>query len=139
MTTARVDWAGGLRFVGAADSGHLVVMDAPGPYGEDPSACTPVETVLVALCACGGIDVVSILNKMKTPPRAVSVTAEAKRAAEHPRVFTEILLRFRIEGDVPENKARRAVELSEDTYCSIGAMLGATAKITHEIDRKSVV
>ncbi len=134
MTTARVDWAGGLRFVGESDSGHLVVMDAPGPDGEDPAACTPVESVLVALCACSGIDVVSILRKMKCPPRALSVAAEAKRAAAHPKVFTEIRLKFRIEGNVPEDKARRAVELSEETYCSVGAMLKRAATITHEIE-----
>ncbi len=134
MTTARVDWAGGLRFVGEADSGHLVIMDARSQEGEDPGACTPVEATLIALCACSGVDVVSILRKMQAPPRAMSVSAEAKRSTEHPKVFTEIRLKFHIEGDVPEGKARRAVDLSEDTYCSIRAMLGATATITHEIE-----
>ena len=134
MTSARAVWAGGLRFVGEADSGHLLVMDAPGPDGEDPAASTPVEAVLIALCACTGIDVVSILRKMKTPCRALSVSAEATRATQHPKVFTEIRLKYRIEGDVPEDKARRAVEMSESTYCSVGGMLRDRATIAHEIE-----
>jgi len=134
MTTARATWAGGLRFVGEADSGHLVMMDAPGPDGEDPQAPTPVEHCLIALCACSGIDVASILRKMKTPFRSLEVFAEAERAPGHPRVFTRIRLKYRVGGDVPEEKVRRAVELSEETYCSVSAMLRATAEVTHEIE-----
>ncbi len=134
MTTARAVWAGGLRFVGEADSGHLVVMDAPGPDGEDPQAPTPVEHCLIALCACSGIDVASILGRMKVPPRSLEVSAEAERAPGHPRVFTKIRLKYRVGGNVPADKVRRAVELSEGTYCSVGAMLRATAEVTYEIE-----
>lgn len=134
MTTATATWAGGLRFVGEADSGHLVVMDAPGPDGEDPQAPTPVEHALIALCACSGIDVASILRKMKVPFRSLDVTAAAERAPNHPRVFTKIRLKYRVGGDVPAEKLRRAIELSESTYCSVGAMLRATAEVTHEFE-----
>lgn len=131
MTTAKVNWAGGLRFVGEADSGHLVVMEAPGPDGQDPGASTPVESVLIALCACTGIDVVSVLKKMRLSPSALEVSAEGERAADHPRVFTAIRLRVRATGDVPLDKLERAVRLSEETYCSVGAMLAKTARIEH--------
>ncbi|MHB8077802.1 MAG: OsmC family protein [Candidatus Krumholzibacteriia bacterium] len=134
MTTATATWAGGLRFVGEADSGHLVIMDAPGSDGEDPQAPTPVEHTLIALCACTGIDVASILRKMKIPFRALEVSAEAERAPGHPRVFTKIRLKYRVGGDVPEDKLRRAIELSESTYCTVGAMLHAVAEITHEFE-----
>lgn len=134
MTTATATWAGGLRFVGEADSGHLVVMDAPGPDGEDPLAATPVEHTLIALCACSGIDVASILRKMKVPFRSLEISAEGERSPAHPRVFTKIRLKYRVGGDVPADKLRRAIELSESTYCSVGAMLRTTAEVTHEFE-----
>ena len=71
---------------------------------------------------------------MKTPFRSLEVSAEAERAPGHPRVFTKIRLKYRVGGDVSEEKVRRAVELSEGTYCTIGAMLRATAEISHEIE-----
>lgn len=134
MTTARATWAGGLRFVGEADSGHLIVLDAPGPDGEDPQAPTPVEACLIALCSCTGLDVASILGKMRVPFRSLEVSAEARRAEKHPRIFTAIRLKYRVGGDVPADKLAHAIELSETTYCSVGAMLGARAEITHEFE-----
>jgi putative redox protein len=134
MTTAKATWAGGLRFVGEADSGHLVVMDAPSPDGDDPQAPTPIEQTLIALCACTGIDVATILRKMKVPLRALEVSADADRSPDHPRVFTRIRLKYVVAGEVPADKLQRAIELSESTYCSVGAMLRASAEVTHEFE-----
>jgi putative redox protein len=134
MTTAKATWAGDRRFIGEADSGHLVVMDAPGPDGDDPQAPTPLELTLIALCACTGLDVTSILQKMKVPVRSLEVTADADRSPDHPRLFTRIRLKYVAGGAVPADKLRRAIELSEETYCSVGAMLRARAEVTHEFE-----
>ncbi len=134
MINAHVTWRGGLRFEGAADSGHTVAMEAPVAGGPPTAAATPVEHTLIALCACTGVDVVAILDKMKVPPRALEVTAQAERAEKHPRVFTAIRMKFRVEGEVPPEKLERALELSARTYCSVGAMLGCTARISHEYE-----
>ncbi len=128
---ARMSWNGGRRFVGEPDSGHAVVMDSSSPDNPKSTAATPVEMVLMALCACTGMDIVSILEKMRVPLDSLEVMAEGDRRDAHPRVFTEIRVRYRVVGDVPEEKLKRAVELSAETYCSVGAMLAAGVKISH--------
>jgi putative redox protein len=134
MATASMEWEGDLRFKGTADSGHSVTMEAALEKGAPTSFASPIEHTLMALCACAGVDVVSILNKMRVPLRGLSISAEAERAESHPRVFTAIRLKFRVEGGVPADKLERAIKLSEETYCSVSAMLAATATISHEIE-----
>jgi putative redox protein len=129
--TARMSWTGGRQFLGQSNSGHAVVMDSSRPDHPTSSAATPMEMVLMALCACTGMDVTSILEKMRVPLRSLEVTAEADRRAEHPRIFTEIRMKYRAVGDIPEDKLERAVRLSEETYCSVGGMLAASTKIVH--------
>jgi putative redox protein len=93
-----------------------------------------METVLMALCSCAGLDIVAILQKMRAPLSDLHIEADAERSADPPRVFTKIHLRFHVwgEGLLPE-QVERAVMLSVDKYCSVAAMLRRTAEITHEI------
>jgi putative redox protein len=130
-TTARAVWTGDLRFLCETGSGHAVVMAAPQNPGEESSAPTPVELVLAALAACAGVDVASILSKMKVPLHELVVAAEADRADGHPRVFKQVRLKYTVKGDVPEKKLARAIQLSAKTYCSVGVMLGASVEIEH--------
>ncbi len=132
MTKHVVTWEGGRRFVGATPDGREGRFDIPVDKGGDGTAPTPMEAVLHAHAACGAVDVVAILEKMRCPPESLRVEIEAERAEEHPKVFTAIRLRFVVTGDVPEKKLARAVKLSAATFCSVGAMLGETAEITHE-------
>jgi putative redox protein len=93
-----------------------------------------METVLMALCACAGLDIVAILEKMRAPLADLEIEADAERSADHPRVFTKIHLRFHIGGQgVARWQAERAVTLSVDKYCSVAAMLRQTAQLTHEV------
>ncbi len=132
MKKAQIKWTGGMQFVGKADSGHAVVMDADGEHGGQDSAVRPGELPLIALGGCTGIDVVMILNKMKVPIEAFEIAIEAEAAEEHPKVWTKIHVIYTLTGKIPEKKAQKAVELSHEKYCSVGAVLGATAKMTHE-------
>jgi putative redox protein len=134
MLTARANWTGGLHFVCKADSGHTTEIDVPLRVGGESSAPSPVETTLMALAACGGVDVVSILTKMKCPPTSLEVRADAERGEKHPRVFTHIRVLYVVTGDVPEKNLQRAIQLSAKTYCSIGAMLGAIANIDYDYE-----
>jgi putative redox protein len=92
-----------------------------------------MELVLIALCGCTAYDVVSILQKKREPFTAVEVSAQAEKAAEPPRVFIEIKLRYRVSGKVTRKAVEDAVRLSEEKYCSVAAMLNKTARITYEI------
>ncbi len=130
-------WSGGLRFVHRSATGHAVVTDGPEAHGGADTAASPMELVILGLIGCTGVDVVNILTKMKQVPAAFEVSATYERAEEHPRVYTKIHLVYTFGGELDEKKVQRAVRLSETTYCSVSAMLAATAEITHEIIIKS--
>jgi len=130
MKKAHIKWTGGMQFVGRADSGHAVVMDADVDNGGEDSAARPGEFPLLGLGGCTGIDVAMILNKMKVTFEAMDIQIEADLVDEHPKVFKEIRVKYIIRGDVPEKKLQKAIDLSHEKYCSVGAMLGATAKMS---------
>jgi putative redox protein len=117
-----------MQFAGTGNKGHSVLMDGDGQAG-----ASPMELVLVALCGCTAVDVVNILEKKREPVTGVEVSAEAEKAPEPPRVYTDIKLRYRVSGKVSQKAVEDAVRLSEEKYCSVAAMLKTTARITYEI------
>jgi putative redox protein len=130
VITAKAQWTDEERFLGQASSGHAIVVDA----GQDKTANSPMELVLIGLCGCTASDVVSILKKKRQAFTAVEVSAEAERASEVPKVYTSIKLVYRIGGKVDRKAAEDAVRLSKDKYCSVSQMLQTTAKISYEIE-----
>lgn len=130
MITATAQWTDAERFVAQASSGHALVVDA----GDMKTANSPMEVVLIGLCGCTASDVVSILRKKRQPFTGVKVRAEAERAAEPPRVYTEIKLIYQISGEVDRKAAEDAVRLSKEKYCSVSQMLQKTANVTYEIE-----
>ncbi len=129
MTEAKALWTAGQQFVGDASSGHAIVVD-----GDKKSGASPMELVLIGLCGCTGYDVASILRKKREPFTSLEVRAEAERAAEPPTVYTDIRLVYKVGGKVSHKAVEDAVQLSEDKYCSVAAMLRKTAKISFKIE-----
>lgn len=129
----KIKWEKKRKFRASTPDGRIGIYDVPESHGGDGTAPTPMEAVLHSLAACTMVDVVSILEKMRLTIDSLEVEVEAERAEEHPKVFTKIHLKFLVSGDLPENKVQRAIELSANKYCSIGAMLNSTADITHEL------
>jgi putative redox protein len=127
---AKTIWTDQDRFVGEASSGHALVIDT----GQIKTASTPIELVLIALCGCTASDVVGILRKKREPFTGLEVAVKAERAEEHPKVFTQIKLVYRVRGKVAHKSMEDAVRLSKDKYCSVSAMLEKTAKIEVEIE-----
>lgn len=125
---ATVKWTSQMQFTGTGNGGHSVLID-----GDNKAANSPMELVLVALCGCTAYDVVSILQKKREPFTAVEVSAQAEKAPDPPRVFTDIKLQYRVAGNVTRKAVEDAVRLSEEKYCSVAAMLNKTARITYEI------
>jgi putative redox protein len=125
---ATVKWSGQMQFAGTGNGGHSVLMD-----GNNEAGNSPMELVLIALCGCTAFDVVSILQKKREPFTAVEVSAQAEKAPDPPRVFTDIKLQYRVVGNVARKAVEDAVRLSEEKYCSVAAMLNKTARITYEI------
>src|SRR5271166_4575989 len=130
MVEAKAIWSDKDRFVGEASSGHAIVVDA----GEVKTASTPIELVLIGLCGCTASDVVGILRKKREPFTGLEVAAQAERAADHPKVFTQIKLVYRVRGEVSHKSMEDAVRLTKEKYCSVSAMLEKTARIDFEIE-----
>lgn len=133
MNEMTATWTGGLRFVHRSGTGHALVTDAPQDKGGTDTAPTPMELVMLGLLGCTGVDVASILKKMRQPLESFEVTATHERAEGHPRIFTKIHLTYTLTGDLDRKKVERAVKLSEQDFCSVSAMLKETTEITHEI------
>lgn len=130
MIEANALWTDQDRFISQALSGHAIVVDA----GAQKTANSPVELVLIALCACTASDVVSILRKKREPFTKIEVRAHGERSEEFPKIFTTIRVVYRIGGNVAHKSVEDAVRLSEEKYCSVSAILEKSAKIESEIE-----
>jgi len=127
---AQCDWKGGKIYEGIAENGNSVFFDADPAHEQGPS---PMEAVLMALCACTSVDVVSILQKKREPLLGLKVTASAEQAEDAPRVFTHIKLTYAVTGSLSRKAVEDSVRLSKDKYCSVGQMLAKSAAIEHAI------
>ncbi|HLZ50378.1 MAG TPA: OsmC family protein [Candidatus Acidoferrum sp.] len=132
MQTASVKWIGEEKFVATSPSGHAITIDSDRASNKAPG---PMELVLMALGACTATDVVSILKKKRQKLDSLEVICSGERAAEPPSVWTKLEILYRLRGCLEEAAVQRAIELSEQKYCSVSAMLQKTAKLTwrHEI------
>jgi len=129
---AKVRWAGGLQFVGTGDSGHGVLVDSAPDVGGFDQAARPVELLLVSLCGCTGMDVVSILNKMRVAFDRFEVGAHGTRRQEHPKTFERIDLTYRIWGEtIDEDKLVKAIDLSLERYCPVANTLKGVADVSY--------
>jgi putative redox protein len=128
---AKTVWKKEMEFDGLSASGHQTVFDGDAAHVSGPS---PMEAVLMALCACTSVDVVSILKKKREPLISLTVSATAEQAAAPPRVFTRIMLTYLIGGAVSKKAAEDAVGLSKNKYCSVSKMLEKAAKIDFTIE-----
>ena len=132
---ARVKWNEGVSFVAETGSGHAVVLDGAIDAGGRNLGPRPMELVLAGTAACTAFDVVWILRKARQPISDCVVEADAERAADDPKVFTRIHLKYRVTGTgLNRAQVERAVKLSKEKYCSVSAMLQKTAKVTIVIE-----
>ncbi|OUM88656.1 MAG: hypothetical protein BAA01_03220 [Bacillus thermozeamaize] len=121
----RTEWLGKRLFEAVPPSGHPVRMDANEAAGGEGSAPTPLELVLIGLTGCMGVDVSMILEKMRLKADTIRFEAEAERRDEPPKAITHVKLTVFIDGEIPPNKAWRAVNLSLSKYCSVAHSLRA--------------
>lgn len=134
MPTAHVSFRGNMMFEGVSGSGHAVVMDSAPEAGGENQGIRPMETLLVGLGGCTGMDVVSILNKMRVEFDSFDMEISGDRAEEHPKVYNRITIRYRFAGqNLDPEKVTRAVTLSQEKYCSVSAMLNKSAAITADV------
>jgi putative redox protein len=122
-------WEHGLAFSGGAEGKPPIAIDSDGGTGPGP-----MDTLLLALAGCTGGDVVSILEKMRFPVRAMRVEVTGERRTDHPKRYTSIVLTYRINAPgVPEERARHAIELSLEKYCSVSHSLASDIARRYEL------
>ena len=117
--------------VGWDSAGHGVVMDAPAMYGGEGTGPRPLELFLYSLAGCTAMDVVSVLEKKRQPFTGLEIEVTAtQREDEFPKIYTRIELAYVVTGcGVKPSAVARAIELSEDKYCSVRGMLGPQVEI----------
>jgi len=127
-------WKKALAFEGASDNGHTVPIDTTVAGGSLDSGMSPKQLVLAALCACSGMDVVGILDKMRVKYTQLEISAEAEQTTEHPRVFISIEMVYKTDvAPADLDKLKKAIDLSFTTYCGVLAMLKKHCPITYTI------
>jgi len=132
-TKTTLEWQGDMSF--AVDlQGHRFTVDADARFGGKNQGPRPKHLVLSALGGCTGMDLVSLLQKMKMPFDSLAVEVEGESAEEHPQVYKRILIRYVLKGaELDREKIDKAVALSLQKYCAVHAMLSGSAQITHEV------
>ncbi len=128
---AKVTLIDKLQFSAVSDSNHAIILDAGKDMSYD-QGCRPKELVLMGLIGCTGMDVVSLLRKMRVPYKNIKVSADAEISTEHPKIFTKIHIIYTIIGDnIDESNVEKAITLSMERYCGVTSMIGKSARITH--------
>jgi putative redox protein len=132
VKTAQARYRGGMRFDIESGSGHTLTVDVSEADGGQNAGFSPMELPLMALVGCMGMDVVSILAKMRQELTGYELRVRGERAATHPQVFVEIAVEHTFAGrGLTQEAVDRAIGLSATKYCSVSAMLGKTATISH--------
>jgi putative redox protein len=117
-------------------NGHKLVLDAEPSHGGEDKGPRPKALLLAGLAGCTGMDVVSILLKMKVDVKKYKMTVKGMTGEEHPKVFDNIHLTFEFWGfELPLDKIEKAIGLSREKYCAVSVMLGKTAHITYDVIR----
>jgi putative redox protein len=120
------EWQGGSTFIGRNVSGGTVQM---GILNDRPGV-SPMELILVGLAGCTGVDIVDIMAKKREPLKALKVQVRGKRTEDYPQIYREIEITYLIWGDgINPKSVERAIQLSEEKYCSVSAMLRSAADI----------
>ncbi|MBE0676577.1 MAG: OsmC family protein [Bacteroidales bacterium] len=115
-------------------NGHRMVIDSSASSGGNDEGPRPKSLMLVALGGCTGMDMASILRKMRVPFEGLSVKVDGNITEDHPRHFDKMHITYIIKGkDLPADKVEMAAKLSQDKYCGVTFSYKASIEITHEI------
>jgi putative redox protein len=133
MPHVSVLWNRGLQFVGLSETGHAVVVDAAKDAGGLGAAPSPTELLFIGLGACTAMDVVSILKKKRVEFDDLEIEVRGEVHSEPPKHVRTIHLVYKVSGrDVPEEAVRRAIELSQEKYCTVSNTVKGVAEVTWE-------
>jgi|WetSurSiteA1Bulk_404760.scaffolds.fasta_scaffold83789_2 putative redox protein len=114
--------------------GHKITVDTVPAGGGNNEGPSPKPLMLAALAGCTGMDVVSMLKKMKIPFESFNLKVEGEVNEEHPKRYIKMHISYLIKGDVPYDKAETAVKLSTEKYCGVFAVYKEAVKMSYSIE-----
>ena len=129
----KVKWLGKMAFDAELDDHHFT-LDASPQVGGRNKGPRPKGLLLSGLAGCTGMDVISILRKMRIEPDYFNVVVEGDMTEEHPKYYKSMHIIYEFKGDnLPLDKLEKAINLSQDRYCGVSSLLRKGAEITHEV------
>ena len=133
LHTVNTTWKNKMAFDSQIDN-HTFRIDSGGELGDD-SGPSPKKLLLSSLAGCTGMDVVSLLKKMRVSISGFEMDIEADLTEEHPKVYAEIRLVYRFYGiNLKKEKIEKTVRLSQEKYCGVSAMLRKSSPINYRIE-----
>ena len=116
------------------ERGHIVNVDARSDFGGDDLGSSPMELILMGVAGCSGIDMISILKKQRQEITSFKAEVEGVRQdVSDAKPFKEIYVVFYLEGNIKEDKAAKAAQLSFEKYCSVTKTVEPTATIHYKV------
>ena len=132
MIEAKVTLVKDMEFTGKATSGHTLSMDADEASGGHNAGFRPMELLLVGFGGCSGMDVISILRKKRQQVSGLEINVKGEKTEDYPKIYKEVHIEYIVKGKGVEKEAvERAIKLSLEKYCSVGATLAKAGTITH--------
>ena len=129
-------WQDGFRFDSRDSHGHSLTLDAPQSEGDSFEGFMPGDMLLTALAGCSGIDVVNILARQRQQVDGLEISATGRQSPDPPWAWEDVAIHYTLRGSgLNPRLVKRAIDLSESKYCSIGATIGGVTRVssTYEI------
>jgi putative redox protein len=115
-------------------NGHKLILDTVIEYGGNNEGPRPKSLMLVALAGCTGMDIVSLLRKMRVVFDDLRIDVEGNVTEEHPKHFDHMHIKYILKGNnIPVDKVNKAIDLSLEKYCGVTYTYSKAMKITHEL------
>jgi putative redox protein len=132
-TSLDLNWTGNMSFE-TEMNGHKVILDADPTVGGENKGIRPKPLMLLALAGCTGMDVDSMLKKMRFEPEDLKITIEANMTEDHPKHYNKMHVIYTFKGkNLPMEKLQKVVNLSEEKYCGVSEVYKKAMEITNEI------
>lgn len=132
-TSIQLSWQKNMAFETELN-GHKLQIDASDEVGGNNKGPRPKPLMLVALAGCTGMDVISILKKMRINVDDFDVEVVAKSTEEHPKHYTSMHLIYKFTGkNLPKDKLEKAVDLSQERYCGVSYVYKKAMDLTFEV------
>jgi len=126
-----VRWDGAMRFVATTEEGDSLTMDADPEGGGEGGGFRPAKLVLVGLGGCAGMDVIWILKRQRQQVTGLQIKVTGSMRETDPRYYDKVEVQYVLRGrNLRESAVKRAIELSEQKYCSVRRIFRPEVKVT---------